>query len=240
MTDHAFTQRIFSAPLATTIDYYAERLVDNDKALTFLRRNLLSADAELKVGFADRTLGKQLPSNRNKAGRDVRERLQGRRHPQSDRSRNVSRLRHRAVGEPERETTGIYGVRIDRNGAGDKIVSIGSGIFNAAALTSFDEIIVCDSVLDAWTFCGAGYNNAIAADAVQLRQEHFANVRRVLLAHPNIDCDPFVGKELLRINFPDDTSVNQYAIDNTSIDDCLGQRIRAASWISGAPGYVPG
>ncbi len=77
MTDHSFTQRIFSAPLATTIDYYAERLVDNDKALTFLRKNLLSADANLKVGFSDRTLGKQLPSNRNKAGRDVRERLQG-------------------------------------------------------------------------------------------------------------------------------------------------------------------
>ena len=133
-----------------------------------------------------------------------------------------------------RTTSGIYGVRIDRHGAGDKIVSIGDGIFNAAALHSFDEIIVCDSVLDAWTFCGAGYHNAIAAHGVQLRQEHFADVRRVLIAG-DIDASPFAGKELLRINFPDDTSVNRYAIDNTSIDDCLGQRIRAASWISGAP-----
>ncbi len=121
MTDHAFTQRIFSAPLATTIDYYAERLVDNDKALTFLRRNLLSSDADLKVGFADRTLGKQLPSNRNKAGRDVRERLQG---PGILKATGHETFRG-YVTVPlvslKGETTGIYGVRIDRHGAGDKI-----------------------------------------------------------------------------------------------------------------------
>ena len=54
-----FTTAIERRPLATTIDYYAERLAEHEKALTFLRRNLLSADAALKVGFADRSLGKR-------------------------------------------------------------------------------------------------------------------------------------------------------------------------------------
>ena len=45
-----------------------------------------------------------------------------------------------------------------------------------------------------------------------------------MLLAGDIDHDLFDGKELLRINFPDDTSVNRYAIDNTSIDD---------AWVSG-------
>ncbi len=198
-------------------------------------RNLLSADAGSKVGFADRTLGKALPSHQTRQGKQLRKFLQGVGILKPTGHETFRGYVTVPLMSLQGETTGIYGVRIDRNGAGEKIITIGNGIFNAAAFHSFDEIIVCDCVLDAWTFYAAGYKNAIAAGAIQLRQEHFANVKRALLAHPNIDCDPFVGKELLRINFPDDTSVNQYAIDNTSIDDCLGQRIRAAFWINGAP-----
>ena len=73
---------------------------------------------------------------------------------------------------------------------------------------------------------------------MELLREHFVNVRRVLLADPNIDCDPFDGLELLRINFPNGVSVNEYALQNASVDDALGKRIRAASWISGTPSQV--
>ena len=227
--------RIEQQPLATTIEYYAGRLAENEKALSFLRRNLLSADVELNVGFADRTLGKQLPSHRTKPGK---------RTPRSS-CKQAGILKptgHETfrgyvtvpLTDMHQTTTGIYGVRIDRHGAGEKIIIVGNGIFNASALHTFDEIIVCDTALDAWTFCGAGYQNVIAADGIALTCELFANVQRVLLAG-DIEHDLFKEKELLQINFPDDTSVNAYAIDNSSIDDCLGQRIRAASWISGAP-----
>ena len=45
MTDLSCLPIEFTLPLATTIEYYAERLAENEKALSFLRRNLLSADA---------------------------------------------------------------------------------------------------------------------------------------------------------------------------------------------------
>jgi hypothetical protein len=226
--------RIEQRPLATTIEYYAQRLTDSEKALSFLQRNLLSADVELKVGFADRTLGKQLPSHHSRPSRDLRKFLQGAGILKPTGHETFRGYVTVPLTDLHQTTTGIYGVRIDRHGAGEKIVTIGGGIFNASALQTFAEIILCDSLLDAWTFCGAGYLNAIAATADQLKQDDFASVKRVLLAG-NADHDIFTGKELLRLNFPDDTCVNRYAIDNTSIDDCLGRRIRAASWISGAP-----
>jgi hypothetical protein len=227
--------KIEQRPLATTVEYYAGRLAENEKALSFLRRNLLSADAALKVGFADRSLGKSLPSHHTRQGKQLRKFLQAASILKPTGHETFRGYVTLPLTDVHQTATGIYGVRIDRHGAGEKIVTIGGGIFNAAALQSFDEIILCDSLLDAWTFCGAGYLNAIAATTDQLKQDDFASVKRVLLAGNTADESLFAGKELLRLNFPDDTSVNRYAIDNPSIDDCLGRRIRAASWISGAP-----
>ena len=232
-----FTTAIEQRPLSTTIDYYAERLPQHEKALTFLRRNLLSVAAALKVGFADRSLGKTLPSHQSREGKQLRKFLQGAGVLKPTGHETFRGYVTVPLTDLEGTVTGIYGVRIDRNGAGEKIITIGTGIFNAAALQTFDEIIVCDSVLDAWTFCGAGYHNAIAVDSVELNSDMLTRVQRIILA-AEIDHDILNGQELLRINFPDDTSVNQYALDNTSIDDALGQRIRAASWISGAPQQV--
>ncbi len=93
------------------------------------------------------------------------------------------------------ETTGIHGLRIDPTSKTENVITIGNGLFNAAALRTCAEIIVCGSVLDAWTFYAAGHTGAIAAAGWQLKQEHFVNTKRVLLAYPTEDYEPFQNVE---------------------------------------------
>ena len=172
-----------------------------------------------------------MPSARLKSGREVRAPLQ-----QSGILKENGREIFRGhvtvpLTNVEGETTGIYGLRLDVLPGQQPVTRIGNGLFNAAALTTFDEIIVCKDVIDAWTFYAAGHNNAIAAQGVVLGGEDFAAVKRILVADGDIDSDPFDGLERLRINFPNGVSVNQYAIKHASVDGSLDKRIRAASWI---------
>jgi hypothetical protein len=217
------------SPLATTIDYYAQCM--SAKARVFLTKNALCDDAALRVGFADRTLGKQLPAPRLKAGREIRAQLKqaGILKPNG---REVFRG-HVTVPLTDAggETTGIYGLRLDVLTGQQPITIIGSGLFNAAALAAFDELIVCSDVLDAWTLNAAGYHNAVVGE--QLKKEHLDRVNRVLLAG-EIAPEVFEGKEILRINFPEGFSVNRFAQAWRSDANAFDKRIRAATWIAGS------
>ncbi len=233
MTTESFTQRLLHSPLATVADYYARHL--NDNAHSFLSKNCLSADESLRVGFADRTFGKQLPVKQTKLGREVRAKLK--------QAGIVKASGHEAfrgfvtvpLTDTGGNTTGIYGLRIDNKGKDQPQLTIGDGIFGAAVLTSFDEIILCDSVLDAWTFHAAGHKNVIAIEGEQLKEEWFTSTKRILLAGPSFNESSFNGIELMRIHFPEGTTVNEYAILNRTVDDALGKRIRAATMIDGNP-----
>src|SRR6056297_1761052 len=224
-------QRIEQQPLAAVLEYYAACLPHNQRALDFLQRQALSADSALQVGFADRTLGTHLPSNRTKTGQAIRTKLQSVGILKANGRERFRGLVTVPLSDLDDTVTGIYGLRIDRN-QGEKEATLGSGIFNAAALRNFKEIILCQNVLDAWAFCGAGHTHAIAAAGIELSAEMFANVSRILLAG-QFNHDLFGGKELLQIRFPDDLGAQQYAKKSSSVPDALGQRIRAASWISG-------
>ena len=221
-------------PLATTIDYYATCI--NDKVQAFLSSHALCDDSALRVGFADRTLGNQLPSARLKSGREIRAILK----QAGILKENGRELFRGHVTVPltnvKGETTGIYGLRLDVLPGQQPVTTIGHGLFNAAALITFDEIIVCKDVIDAWTFYAAGHKNALVAR--QLKKEDIAGIKRVLHTD-DIDSSLFDDKERFRINFPEGTSVegisiNEYAIKHASIDGALDKRIRAASWIGGA------
>ena len=223
--------QLLLSPLVTTVDYYVTCL--HETANVFLTKNMLSADDELKVGFCDRSLCKQLPSHRGKARREARERLQQVGVLKSTGHETFRGFVTVPLTNITGEVTGIYGLRIDRKAKGEKIITIGDGLFNAKALKAFDEIILCNDVLDAWTLYAAGYKNAVVAG--QLKKEHVARIKRVLVVG-EIDHDLFDDKELLRINFPEGFSVNRFAQAWRSDNDALSKRIRAASWIGGAPG----
>ena len=222
--------QLLSSPLATVIDYYASCLHEQAKA--FLSKNAFSADNELKVGFCDRSLCKQLPSHRTKAGREARTEFQDVGVLKPTGHETFRGFVTVPLTNIDGEVTGIYGMRIDRKAKGEKIITIGDGLFNAKATNAFDEIIVCNDVLDAWTFYAAGHKNAVVAK--QLKKEHVVGIKRVLVAG-EIDHDLFEGKEILKINFPEGFAVNRFAKAWRTDADAFGKRIRAATWISGAP-----
>ena len=138
--------------------------------------------------------------------------------------------------------TGLYGRRVDDHTKGELHYRVGSGIFNATALSTFDELILADSILNALTFHAAGHENVIALQGVEFSSELFANVKRLLLAHPNTDegnaavqqiasSDLFSGIELHRITFPRDFDANRYAVAYRTVPEALAKRIRVAAWI---------
>ena len=227
-----FLERIEADPLAAVVEYYAERLHENPRALRFLEQRRLAADAHLRVGFADRTLGTLLPTSYIKKGRQLRSLLQTTGIVKDNGRERFRGLVTVPLLNTSGSVTGIYGLRIDPN-QGEKETTLGTGLFNAAALQSAKEIILCQNIVDAWTFCGAGCNSAVAVTGIELTGAMFESASRILLAG-DFDHDLFAGKELLQIVFPEGVSPAQYALQNRAVDDCLGRRIRAAEWISGA------
>ena len=239
MIDRTFTQRLFDQPLETIIDYYAHHL--GDAANIFLEANCLSANAGLRVGFADRTLGPQLPPKNNKTGAQLRAHLRTVGILKASGHETLRGFVTVPLTDAEGKTTGIYGLRLDNKGKSkdQPQLTLGSGIFNAVAMTTFEEVIVCANVLDAWTFHAAGHANVIATEGESFNRELFASVKRVLLADPSLEASSFAGVEPMRIHFPEGITVNEYAILNRSIDDALSNRIRAASIIDRGAAVPP-
>ncbi|WKD51041.1 toprim domain-containing protein [Microbulbifer spongiae] len=150
--------------------YYQEALFYNPRALDFLRQ-LGIEDAELLkrlgIGFADRTLGKQLPLGRTKAGALIRG--------------NLQRL-GMFVGSggeffrgtlvfPNRnehgEITEAYGERITPRLRPGTLYHLywsvqSAGFYNVRALHQFQEIILCKNPLEALILLSAGYRNVVA------------------------------------------------------------------------------
>ncbi len=226
-----FLQNMLAHPLKATVAYYATCLVACAKAVAYLARNCLASDAALQVGFADRTLGTHLPSNMVKTGKEIRSKLEsvgvyrpnGREHFRGFVTVPLTNING--------DVTGIYGRRIESSGNGPTELAIGAGIFNGQALRSFEEIIVTDNVLDAWTFYSAGHTNVVygATDVADLK-----HVKRVLLTSDTIDCEAFGGCEIYRVKFPVGQSAHAYLLaQRDSQADPLGAVIRAAGWESG-------
>ncbi len=226
-----FIQNMLADPLKATVVYYATRLVACAKAVAYLARICLASDAALQVGFADRTLGTHLPGNTLKAGKEIRSKLEsvgiyrpnGREHFRGFVTVPLTNI--------DGGVTGIYGRRIDRNGDGLAELTIGVGIFNSQALRSYEEVIVTDNVLDAWTFYSAGHTNVVygATDVTD-----FKHVKRVLLTSDSIDCEALGGCEIYRVKFPVGQSAHAYLLAQRDQQaDPLGAVIRAAGWESG-------
>ncbi len=227
-------QSILAEPLLTTVLCYATCLLTAVKALAYLKQNCLLTDAGLRIGFSDRTLGAQLPSPRSKPGQALRAQLQtvGILKPSGHETfRGMVTV---PLLSTNGTVTGIYGRRIDRHALGETETTIGSGIFNATAVKNFEEIIVTDNILDAWTFYSAGYTNVICPVRYTLQISDLANVKRVLLASASIDSEAFTKCEIFYLKFPSGQSAHQYQLAQrgAGIVDPLGAVIRAAGWQS--------
>ena len=224
MQDNFFRQ-LQDQPLAAVADYYARRLAASPKAIAYLHRNALHCEL-MAIGFSDRTLGKHIPSKILKLGRNIRIQLEqlGIYRPSGhEHFRGMLTLPlHSTSGQ----ITGLYGRRIDRHVSGPAEQTIGWGIFNADAMNQFEELIITDSVLDAWTLYAAGHSNTIFAIDYQLQIAELSKVKRVLLCGESIDCEPFSDCQVHRIALPDGTTLNGYAIERQDEVDPLAKLIR--------------
>lgn len=255
--DHDAEDRVL---LAQVVGFYADALREHADAQGFLARRRIDdpeAVATFKLGVADRTLGLRLPETNRKAGAELRGRLQrlGVLRPSGHELFRGSLVV--PVFDAGGDVAEVYGrkVRDDlRAGTAKHLYLPGPhrGVFNHHAVAVSDEVIVCESIIDALSFWCAGFRHVTAAYGVEgFTADHWAlfrehNVRRVLLA---FDADAAgdkaavkisaqmisEGMEVFRVEFPKGLDANDVAVSAKHPADALGSLLRKASWMGTGP-----
>jgi len=237
------------AALRQVLDYYHERLKENPDALAYLKKRGIAAEAlaTFKIGFVDRTLGLRLPHNNRKEGAALRERLT---RLGLLRDTGHEHLRGRIVFPVIAETGEIgtvYGRAIDDGGKHDRHLFLPGpqrGIWNPAALRS-PEVILCEGIIDALTFWGAGFRNVTTGYSAKALPDELldallkAKTSRVFIAFDRDKAGDegaaavaaqlvAYGVECLRVLFPHGQDANGYALNVTPADKSLGLVLRSA------------
>ena len=184
--------------LQQVVHYYHETLKQSPEALAYLEKRGLSSEEMIErfqLGFANRTLGLRLPAANRKPGAEQRGRLQrlgilresGHEHfngslvvPIFDRAgacaRHVRPQDHRRLCGPARRCISI---------SQDPTAACGT----KQALEASEEIILCESLIDALTFWCAGFRNVTASYGVSgFTDDHRAafrkyDTRKVIIAY---------------------------------------------------------
>ena len=226
--------------LVRVIDYYHATLKASPEALAYLERRGLNHPElveTFRLGFANRTLGYRLLAKNRKAGAELRGQLQ-----------TIGLLRESGhehfngslvvpVITPTGEITEVYGRKITdglRRGTAHHLYLPGPhrGVWNEAALSASEEIIVCEALIDAMTFWVAGYRNVTAsygtggytADHAAAFARH--GTKRVLIAYDRDEAGNAAGNaaastlaatlnaagiDAFRVLLPKGMDVNTYA-----------------------------
>jgi len=226
-----YQERLRAVPVARA--YLAGRGLDSDEIIT-----------RYQLGFSDRTLGLRLPDANRKTGELLRTRLtrlgvwRKSGHEHFNGCITVP-LFHAG------KIVSYYGRRIER-GAVQHLYPSGPhlGLFNASAFDQ-EEIILCEAVLDALTFCANGITNVSCLYGTEgWTPEHTAamkKVRRVRLAYDADDAGDraaerdvkrlqALGIDVYRIKFPWGMDANEYARKVTPAGKSLMLLINAAAW----------
>ena len=238
------------------IDFYHATLKESTEAIAYLARRGLNSVAlidRFHLGYANRTLGYRLPHKALKAGADVRGRLQ---RLGLMRESGHEHLRGSLVvpifGE-RGQVVQCYGRKLRddlREGTPLHLYLPGphAGVWNAEALASSKEIILCEALLDAMSFWVAGHRNVITSyGASGFTEAHRAALRlygteRVLIAY---DADEAgeraaervaeeltrMGIECYRVHFPRGMDANAYALAHAPASESLAGLLRGATWL---------
>lgn len=242
--------------LQQVIDYYHQTLKQSPEALEYLQQRGLD-DPELinhfKLGYANRTLGLRLPKGNRKAGAEMREQLKriglyrdtGREHFNG------------SIVFPVMDSNGIVGevygrkIRDDlRKGTPKHTYLPGEhlGVFNVQALAHTEEIILCESIIDALTFWRWGFRHVTCSYGTNGFTDELLHalmdngVKRVLIAYDrdaagNTAAEKLApvllenGIDAFRILLPKTMDVNQYALQVKPAQKSLALVIRKAEWL---------
>ena len=250
--------------LGQVTDYYHSRLKESPKALEYLeKRNIASAEAvdQFQIGYSDRSLGLRLPVADTQAGKEIRDRL-----------KKLGVIRAKTGHEAMRgcitfpiltegnQVSEIYGRRISNPSRGASVHwyldGPHVGVWNEAAFKSTDEIILCESIIDALSFWTHGFRNVTASFGVNGFTDDILNafvrnnIKRILIAYDNDDAGnkgaDELSNQLQQQNFetfrirvtPTAKDINGYAriagqgtAKHDNAQNWLGLLIRNATWL---------
>jgi DNA primase len=242
--------------LAQVIEYYHETLLNSPEALDYLKRRGIGSEEAVKtfkLGYANRTLGYRLPEKNRVEGAAIRGQLQrigllresGHEHFNGSLVIPIIAL--------SGEVTEVYGRKITeglRPGTPLHLYLPGPhrGVWNAAALSTTPEVILCEALIDALTFWCAGYRNVTASYGIEgFTPDHLATfkrcgVQRVLIAYDRDEAGDRAAEKLAqqliaqgldcyRILFPKNMDANEYALKVGPAHKSLGVAIRSAQWL---------
>jgi DNA primase len=247
--------------LGQVAGYYHRVLKESADALAYLARRKIDHPeviGEFRLGYADRTLGLRLPDKRRKEGADLRGRLEGLGvFRASGHEHFAGSLVIPVLGE-RGEVVEVYGRKVRDNlraGTPKHLYLPGPhrGVWNVAAVAACDEVIVCESLIDALSFWCAGFRHVTAsfgaegftADHERAFREH--GVRRALIAYDRDGAGDkaarvlaaglmAAGVECFRVEFPAGCDANDVAVASHVPAQALGRFIRSAAWMGAGAG----
>jgi len=242
--------------LSQVIDYYHQTLLQNPEALEYLQRRGIGSEEAIrtfKLGVADRTLGYRLPEKTRVEGAALRGSLQRIGVLRESGHEHFNGSLVIPIIDAHGHLTEIYGRKLSdhlRPGTPKHLYLPGPhrGVWNAAALGTLKELILCEALIDALTFWCAGYRNVTASYGVEgftayhlaaFKQHH---IERVLIAYDRDDAGEKAAQKLAdqlmaegldcyRILFPKGMDANEYALKVGPAAKSLGVAIRSAQWM---------
>ncbi|MDJ0766614.1 MAG: CHC2 zinc finger domain-containing protein [Myxococcota bacterium] len=242
--------------LCQVLHFYTQTLKQSPEALAYLeKRGIHSSEAieRFGLGYANRTLGYHIPSKSSAEGAALRGRLQeigiyrasGHEHftgsliiPVADENGIVHEVYGRKIGERFRNGTPLHLY----------LPGPHRGVWNVTALQASEEIILCESLIDALTFWCAGFRNVTASYGIKgFTDEHLDaflshNIKRVLIAYDRDEAGDKAaatlaeklmaeGMECFRIQFPHGMDANEYAVSVKPAEKSLDLVVRKAAWL---------
>ncbi|MEW8025994.1 MAG: toprim domain-containing protein [Candidatus Thiodiazotropha sp.] len=247
--------------LRQVIDYYHETLKASPEALAYLeKRGLKSAELidTFKLGYANRTLAYRLPPSKRQEGAEIRGRLKA-----------IGLLRESSGHEhfngclvaPVMDENGliteVYGRKLLgkrlRKDCAQHLYLPGphEGVWNSQAVKQSQEIILCESLIDAMTFWVNGFRHVTTSygtagftdELLALLVE--SGVEKVLIAYDrdqagNLAADKLAkklndhGMDAYRVLFPKGMDANEYALQVKPAPKSLGLALRKAEWMGNA------
>ncbi len=249
--------------LHQVIDYYHEALKNAPEALDYLElRGLNSPELinTFKLGYSNRTLGYFLPERNRKAGAEIRGQLQEIGIIRKSGHEHFNGSIVLPIWDQKHQITEVYGRKILgnklRKGTAQHLYLPGAheGIWNIEAFQVYDEIILCEALIDAMTFWVHGFKNVTASYGTSgFTASHLAalkqhNIKRVLIAYDRDEAGNTAAEQLaekltqsgiecFRVLFPKSMDANEYALKMTPADKSLELVIRKAQWMG--KGEVP-
>ena len=245
------------ALLKRVVDYYHETLKQSPEAIAYLESRGLNDPAlieHFRLGYANRSLGYRLPQKNRKQGAEIRGQLQriGLLRESGHEHFNGSLVIPVVSGS--HAITEVYGRKLLdrlRKGTPKHLYLPGEhqGVFNPSAFEN-DEIILCESLIDALTFWRWGFKHVTTSYGIAgFTDELFDafktyGAKRVLIAYDRDDAGnqaaievakklQTLGVDCYRVLFPKGMDANEYALKMTPARKSLELVIRKAEWVSG-------